>query len=42
MTREVSVYASIFPHRTYRLVMDGVVNPTPDDPEHLQSQFYDW
>lgn len=39
VTREVSVYASIFPHRTYRLVMDGVVLPTPDDPEHLQSQF---
>eukprot|EP00434_Breviolum_minutum_P018505 symbB.v1.2.016321.t1/scaffold1240.1/size129799/4 len=29
-TTVVSVYASIFPHRTYRLVMDGVVNPTPD------------
>jgi len=29
-TSVVSVYASIFPHRTYRLVMDGVVLPTPD------------
>eukprot|EP00438_Fugacium_kawagutii_P015460 Skav202290 [mRNA] locus=scaffold3364:49860:51839:+ [translate_table: standard] len=29
-TTVASVYASIFPSKTYRLVMDGEVNPTPD------------
>ncbi|CAL1154296.1 unnamed protein product [Cladocopium goreaui] len=29
-TSVVSVYASIFPQHTFRLVMDGVVNPAPD------------
>eukprot|EP00438_Fugacium_kawagutii_P028533 Skav222530 [mRNA] locus=scaffold2875:91541:93488:+ [translate_table: standard] len=29
-TTVASVYASIFPSKTYRVVMDGVVNPMPD------------
>eukprot|EP00438_Fugacium_kawagutii_P017883 Skav216103 [mRNA] locus=scaffold2042:326400:331188:- [translate_table: standard] len=29
-TSVASVYASIFPSKTYRLVMDGEVNPAPD------------